>query len=76
MALRRKLILFVFLIMATSFNPIALETAVVPDFLLVPENVRLTNSYSSSDDFVAAEKNITSLMREMVADRSLNSCCC
>jgi len=64
MALRRKLILFVFLIMATSFNPIALETAVVPDFLLVPENVRLTNSYSSSDDFVAAEKNITSLMRK------------
>ena len=30
----------------------------------MPENVRLTNSYSSSDDFIAAEKNITSLMRK------------
>jgi CubicO group peptidase (beta-lactamase class C family) len=64
MAVNRKLILFVLLIIAISFNPIALETAVAPDFLLVPENVRLINGYSSSDDFVAAEKNISTLMRK------------
>ncbi len=64
MAAKRKLILFVLLIIVTSYNPIALETAVAPDYLLVPENIRLINSYSSSPDFASAEKNIFSLMRK------------
>lgn len=52
------------MICATSYNPIALETAVAPDYLLVPENVRITNEYSENDSFKAAEKTITSFMRK------------
>ena len=60
----RKILLIALLASVVSYNPGAVEKNNSVTVKLVPDNVRLSNSYSSGRGFTAAEKNIGSFMRK------------
>jgi len=59
----KKILIITFLASLVSFNPGAMETSVVIENKLVPENVRLTNSSSSGNQFAPVEKTVNSFLR-------------
>jgi len=62
MAPNKRFIAFILLVLFSSSGPIAPESAIVPDFLLTPDNTRLLNEYSDNESFSAAEKNINNFI--------------
>ena len=62
---RRYKILFVaFLLLLVSINPGAKENSFVLADKLVPENVRLSNSFSSGNEFEGVEKTVNAFLRK------------
>ena len=60
----RKILLIALLASVVSYNPGAVEKNNSVTVKLVPDNIRLSNSYSSGRGFAAAEKSIRSFMRK------------
>ena len=62
MAVRNKIVA-ILIVLIFSCLPTAVESAFIPESLFEPDHIRITNQYSEMSDFVSAEKNITSLMK-------------
>ena len=60
----RKILLIALLASVVSYNPGAVEKNNSVTVKLLPDNIRLSNSYSSGRGFAAAEKSIRSFMRK------------
>ena len=60
----KKILLVALLASVVSYNPGAVEKNNNIEEKLVPDNVRITNDYSSGRDFAAAERSIRSFMRK------------
>lgn len=61
---KRKFFIFILLISLVSYKQGAVENVHVPSEMLVPDNIRLTNSISSGEEFSGVEKSVTSFMRK------------
>lgn len=59
----RKILLATFLVALISYNPGAVEMGGKITDKLIPDNIRLTNSMSDSEEFTGMEKIINSFMR-------------
>jgi len=60
---RDKIMLISFLLLLVSINPGAMENNLVLVDKLVPNNVRLTNTTSSGEEFAIAEKTINAFLK-------------
>jgi CubicO group peptidase (beta-lactamase class C family) len=61
---KSKLLLITLLLLFISSNPGAKENSFVLIDKLVPNNVRLTNSYSSGNEFAGVEKTVNAFLRK------------
>jgi CubicO group peptidase (beta-lactamase class C family) len=61
---RIKILLFCFLVSWISSKPVAQENSVVINEMLVPRNVRLSNSSSEGKEFAGVEKTVNSFLRK------------
>jgi CubicO group peptidase (beta-lactamase class C family) len=61
---RIKILLFCFLVSWISSKPVAQENSVVINEMLVPRNVRLSNSSSEGKEFACVEKTVNSFLRK------------
>ncbi|MGD0756551.1 MAG: serine hydrolase domain-containing protein [Bacteroidales bacterium] len=59
-----KILSIVLLLLLVSINPGAKENSFVLIDKLVPNNVRLTNSYSSGSEFAGVEKTVNAFLRK------------
>lgn len=61
---RNKILLVTILLLLVSSNPGAQENSFVLIDKLVPNNVRLTNSFSSGSEFAGVEKTVNAFLRK------------
>ncbi len=61
---RSKILFVAFLLLLVSINPGARENTFVLSDKLIPENVRLSNSFSSGTEFGGVEKTVNTFLRK------------
>jgi CubicO group peptidase (beta-lactamase class C family) len=61
---KSKLLFFSLLLLMVSINPGAKENSLILVDKLTPNNVRLTNSYSSGEEFSGAEKTVNAFLKK------------